>query len=152
MLAKRIQKELVLFRNDPPPQCEAEPDEKDCRKWKARIGGPQGTPYEGGLFELSVVIPDEYPFKGLLTKEPIRNIKAPTIKFVTKIYHCNISKKGNICLDTLKDCWNPSLTLSKVLLSIVRYVKPYFEMKNGVVFYLSQILPIHWNQRLPKNS
>ncbi|EFC44962.1 predicted protein [Naegleria gruberi] len=107
-LSKRIQKELYIFNSDPPPQCKAKPQsESNLKKWLAIIEGPEGTPYQGGFFHLSIDFPDDYPFK------------APTIKFLTKIYHCNISKRGNICLDTLKDTWNPSLTISKVLLSIL---------------------------------
>merc|ERR1712003_13001 len=75
-------------------------------KWQAMITGPPDSPYEGGLFLLELSFNTGYPFK------------APKVKFITKIYHCNINDKGGICLDLLKDNWSPALTISKVLLSI----------------------------------
>ena len=74
--------------------------------WNATIIGPSETPYQNGIFNLDIHFPNDYPFK------------PPNIKFKTKIYHCNISKEGCICLDILKDKWSPALTISKVLLSI----------------------------------
>lgn len=59
----------------------------DIRHLKGTIPGPQGTPYEGGIFEIDIVLPKQYPF------EP------PKMKYLTKIWHPNISSQtGAICL------------------------------------------------------
>ena len=68
--------------------------------------GPDDSPYAGGIFNLNIHFPSDYPFK------------PPKMSFTTKIYHCNISGNGSICLDILKEQWSPALTVSKVLLSI----------------------------------
>ncbi len=68
--------------------------------------GPIDSPYQSGVFFLSVSFPQNYPFK------------PPKIKFLTKVYHPNVNANGNICLDILKENWSPALTISKVLLSI----------------------------------
>lgn len=36
-------------------------DERNILKWTAKIAGPQGTPYEGGLFSVSITVPEQYP-------------------------------------------------------------------------------------------
>lgn len=61
--------------------------EGELRHLLGTIAGPQGTPYEGGLFQIDITIPKQYPF------EP------PKMKFLTKIWHPNISSQtGAICL------------------------------------------------------
>ncbi len=104
--AKRIKKELEELERDPPSNCSAGPSGDDIYNWDATLMGPTGSVYEGGVFQLSIIFPSNYPFK------------APKIKFVTRIYHPNINSAGGICLDVLKDQWSPALTISKVLLSI----------------------------------
>ena len=140
-LNKRLMKEYLEMRIDPPPNCSAcpttkqptkahvntkkpaaknqqekeqqetkkhqEQEELNLMEWTGTIQGISGTPYENGTFHLQITFSPDYPFK------------PPTVKFKTKIYHCNINhQKGNICLDLLKDNWTPSLTTAKVLLSI----------------------------------
>jgi ubiquitin-conjugating enzyme E2 D len=107
MALKRIQKELKDIDIDPPSNCSAGPsDTNDPYHWSAAIMGPENSPYAGGLFQLDVRFPTDYPFK------------PPKLSFITKIYHPNISANGAICLDIIKNNWSPALTLSKTLLSI----------------------------------
>jgi ubiquitin-conjugating enzyme E2 D len=106
MALKRIQKELNEINEDPLSSCIAGPVGDDMFNWSATLMGPKDSPYEGGIFFLDIIFPGDYPFK------------PPRITFNNKIYHCNISNSGIICLDILKDHWSPALTLSKILLSI----------------------------------
>ncbi len=107
MALKRITKELNDIHKDPPTNCSAGPvSQEDMFSWSATIMGPGDSPYQGGVFFLSIKFPSDYPFK------------PPKITFQTRIYHPNINSNGSICLDILKDQWSPALTISKVLLSI----------------------------------
>lgn len=104
---KRINADLNEILKNPPANCSAGPtDDNNIYEWQATIMGPRDTPYQDGIFYLSIIFPSEYPFK------------PPIVKFITKIYHCNINSKGSICLDILKNEWSPALTISKLLLSI----------------------------------
>ena len=106
MSLRRIQRELVDIKNDPPLNCSAGPEGEDIYKWEGVIFGPDDSPYSGGVYKLKILFPTEYPFK------------CPNVTFLTKIYHPNISASGVICLDILKTNWSPALTVTKVLLSI----------------------------------
>jgi ubiquitin-conjugating enzyme E2 D/E len=103
---KRLTKELNDMKKDDIPNLSAGPVNDNLFEWEAVILGPIGTPYEGGIFNLKISIPSNYPFK------------PPIVIFKTKIYHPNINSAGNICLDILKTQWSPALTISKILLSI----------------------------------
>lgn len=104
---KRIQKELQELNNDPLENITAEPRDDNLNVWTATVEGPVDTPFEGGVFKLTIKFPDDYPFS------------APKVKFDTKMYHPNISgSSGEICLDILKSQWSAALTVKKVLLSI----------------------------------
>ena len=106
MALRRIQKELTDLQKDAPDNCSAGPKSDNIYIWEGMILGPNDSPYAGGIFNLEIHFPTDYPFK------------PPKVLFNTKIYHPNINASGNICLDILKDQWSPALTIGKVLLSI----------------------------------
>jgi len=108
MSLRRLKSELAELQKDPPANCTAGPvSENDISTWEAMIFGPADSPFQGGMFSLSIRFPSDYPFK------------PPIVTFKTKIYHPNINASGGICLDILKSQWSPALTISKVLLSIL---------------------------------
>lgn len=108
MAQRRLQREYEDIQRDPPAGCTAGSDsDTDFFTWSAMIFGPADSPYQGGLFHLSIRFPSDYPFK------------PPIVTFRTKIYHPNINAAGGICLDILKTQWSPALSVSKVLLSIL---------------------------------
>ncbi|MEQ2195720.1 hypothetical protein XENOCAPTIV_017313 [Xenoophorus captivus] len=101
MALKRISKELTDLSRDPPAQCSAGPVGEDMFHWQATIMGPPDSPYQGGVFFLTIHFPTDYPFK------------PPKVAFTTRIYHPNINSNGSICLDILRSQWSPALTISK---------------------------------------
>ena len=103
---KRIQNELIKLDKNPIYNCSAGPNGDDLLNWNATIIGPKETPYEGGIFNLDIIFPTEYP------------IKPPQIRFKTKIYHPNIDSEGGICISILKKDWSPILNIRTILLSI----------------------------------
>ena len=72
------------------------------------IEGPPKTFYENGFFLFEMEFPSDYPFK------------PPKFKFITKIFHPNISEiDGLVSVDILQDQWTPALCIPKqIILSI----------------------------------
>jgi len=106
---KKLYGELKHLRKNPIEGITAGPiDENDLTKWKGRVEGPKGTPFEGGYFHFKINIPKNYPF------EP------PEVKMITKVYHPNINpQSGNICVNILKKgVWVPTNNIQSVLLSL----------------------------------
>ncbi|CAH0477871.1 unnamed protein product [Peronospora belbahrii] len=106
----RMRKEIAMLASDPPFGVSAWPKDEKIDHLEAQIMGPDGSPYEKGVFQLEIDIPERYPF------EP------PKVRFVTPIYHPNIDDAGRICLDTLKmqptGSWLPSVNISTLLTTI----------------------------------
>ena len=107
-LRNRAMKEFQdLQKNKKDDSVQVKLVDNNYRHWKGRIKGPIDTCYQGGIFDVDIIIPDGYPFK------------PPKMKFDTKIWHPNISSvTGAICLDILKNEWTPALTIRTALISL----------------------------------
>lgn len=104
---RRVNKEIADCKNDKTSNISIDLIDESPFHLKGSFPGPEGTPYEGGHFEVDIVIPESYPF------QPVK------MKFITKVYHPNVSSaSGAICLDILKDAWSPVLTLKSTLISL----------------------------------
>ena len=118
MALKRLSKELRdLEKNKDEVFTLTPTSTDDLFHWTALLNGPKGSPYEGGVFTLTIDIPPAYP------------MDPPEVMFETKVYHPNISDSGDICLDTLSDQWSPALTLGKVRLPFSFFLFILFILK-----------------------
>lgn len=114
---KRLQKEYNLTKNY--NEFSVEFVDNNLYKWKVLLYGPEDTLYEGGVFELELNFPDEYP------------LYPPSAVFTSKILHPNIYENGSLCISILNkgvdrynyesssERWSPYQSASSVLLSII---------------------------------
>lgn len=81
-------------------------NDKDITAIEALVEGPADTPYAGGRFRVRLVLGKDFP------------ASPPKGYFLTKIFHPNVSAKGEICVNTLKRDWKPDLGIKHILLTI----------------------------------
>ena len=86
------------------------PDQDNIFRWSASLTGPRDSSYKGGIFDLRVEFPDNYPES------------APEIYFITPIFHLNVNpynnkdwgiKLGHVSL-TILDNWKPEYTIREI--------------------------------------
>jgi len=105
--ALRLMSDLRALESDPLEGASASPvSERDIFSWNATIFGPEGTPWEGGIFSLQLKFPDTYPDN------------PPKVRFTSNIFHPNVYGDGTLCLDIIQDKWNPIYTVGSILTSI----------------------------------
>ncbi|XP_060646969.1 uncharacterized protein LOC132785028 [Drosophila nasuta] len=80
--------------------------------------GPMGSAYEGGIWIVNVAMPQEYP------------LKAPRLRFVTKILHPNIEfTTGLVCMNVFKQAWSANYDLVNIfetfLPQLLRHPNPH---------------------------
>mmetsp|Transcript_42111 Transcript_42111/g.48858 ORF Transcript_42111/g.48858 Transcript_42111/m.48858 type:complete len:257 (+) Transcript_42111:45-815(+) len=87
---KRLMKDLKEIEENTIPTVgvTARPIDDDLFVWRGNLRGPEGTPYQGGVFHIEIRFTELYP------TEP------PTIKLFTPLTHPNVFGQ-TICLDML---------------------------------------------------
>jgi ubiquitin-conjugating enzyme E2 G2 len=140
--SKRLYQEYKHLTTDPPEGITAGPvNEDDLFAWEAIIAGPEGSPYEGGVFPAELRFPKDYP------------LMPPTMKFLCDIWHPNgitfrqrlplefilifpvVYPNGNVCISILhppgedpnhyeqaSERWSPIQSVEKILISVMSMI------------------------------
>jgi len=98
-----LARQLKQLANNAPEGIRYVPSDDNITDVRCEIDGPVGTPYEGGVFQMKLILTSDFP------NAPPKGF------FTTKIFHPNIAPSGDICVNTLKKDWKPEHTLSHVL-------------------------------------
>ncbi|KAJ8900452.1 hypothetical protein K2173_025229 [Erythroxylum novogranatense] len=105
LISVRFCRELKMLKGLMMEEINVDVDRIDdtMQKLFVNFEGPENSLYEGWVWEVKVELPSDYPYK------------PPSVVFVTPIYHPNIDDTcGAICVDALKEKWEPTYDLSLV--------------------------------------
>ncbi|KAJ5150711.1 uncharacterized protein N7500_010900 [Penicillium coprophilum] len=115
----RLQEERKQWRRDHPFGFVAKPKRApqgglDLKNWECAIPGKANTLWEGGLFKIDLIFPDDY---STMLEYPT---KPPKCKFTPPLFHPNVYPSGTVCLSILneEEGWRPAITIKQLLLGI----------------------------------
>jgi len=96
-------------------------DESNMFEWKVFIEGPKDTLYEGGIFQLNMKFPADFP------------MSPPELRFMSDFWHPNVYRDtGLVCISILHppvedetsgesaaERWFPTQTVTTIILSVI---------------------------------
>ncbi|KAJ2161553.1 Ubiquitin-conjugating enzyme E2 2 [Coemansia sp. RSA 552] len=103
---RRLMRDFKRLQGDPPGGVSGAPLPNNIMLWNAVIFGPADTAFEDGTFKLVMQFEETYPNK------------PPQVKFISKMFHPNVYKNGELCLDILQNRWSPTYDVAAILTSI----------------------------------
>lgn len=99
---RRVMKQFSDLMGSPLPSWQLFLTADNFSSWKLVLSDLP-APYAGGTWLLTLDFDNDYPFK------------PPKLRFVTPIYHCNVTQDGRVCLPILSESWSPSVNIRGVL-------------------------------------
>ncbi|KNZ48882.1 ubiquitin-conjugating enzyme E2 2 [Puccinia sorghi] len=137
---RRLIRDFKRLSSDPPGGISGAPCSDNIMVWNAVIFGPADTPFEDGTFRLILTFDESYPNKRALPYShshliagsavigilkflelaagPYPLFTAPTVKFLSKMFHPNVYANGELCLDILQNRWSPTYDVAAILTSV----------------------------------
>jgi len=118
--SKLLQNQFKKIQSEPVEGVALELHEESLFEWKVYIEGPTETDYAGGIFQLLMKFPQDYP------------MSPPTVTFLSDFWHPNVYPDGKVCISILhppgvdemsgelpEERWLPTQTVATILLSII---------------------------------
>jgi len=119
--AKLLQQQLKKLLSEPVEGFAAEiPDDSNMYNWRIYLEGPKDTLYEGGIFQLSMTFPKDYP------------MAPPELQFLSDFWHPNVYADGKVCISILhppgedelsgerpEERWLPTQSVATIMLSVI---------------------------------
>ena len=114
---QRIQRELKMFKENPPHNCEVSVG-NSLRTWVVTLTGVEGSVYAGEKYKLKFVFPKDYPSR------------PPGVYFLKPVpRHQHVYSNGDICLNLLGKDWRPTMTAELIAVSILSMLSSAKEKK-----------------------
>ena len=94
-------------------------NQNNLLNWEFTIIGPHDSPYEGGIYNGTIIFPESYP------------TNPPKVEFKTKLFHPNVYPDGKLCISILHEGndttgyeheierWRPVQNVRTIFLSII---------------------------------
>jgi ubiquitin-conjugating enzyme E2 R len=118
--SKLLQNQFKKIQSEPVEGIAVELKDDNLYEWRVFIEGPKETFYEGGIFQLGMQFPKDYP------------MSPPIVTFVSDFWHPNVYTDGKVCISILHppgvdemsgelpgERWLPTQTVTTILLSII---------------------------------
>ncbi|KAM9978755.1 hypothetical protein ACTFIY_012519 [Dictyostelium cf. discoideum] len=118
--SKLLQNQFKKISSEPIEGVAFDLVDENLFEWRAYIEGPPETDYEGGIFQIQMKFPNDYP------------MSPPVLIFQSEFWHPNVYPDGKVCISILhppgedetsgelpEERWLPTQTVQTIILSVI---------------------------------